>query len=125
VVGGTNVKTDITKLRNQTPQILVATPGRLIDHLENTPGFIKSLSSLRVLVFDEADQLLNMGFAPAIKTIMKHLQKNESTRQTMLFSATFPGSVDEIAKLASMKKDYRMIDTVGVKRSNTSPAPSD
>jgi ATP-dependent RNA helicase MSS116, mitochondrial len=64
----------------------VATPGRLIDHLENT-DLPARLSRMRTLVLDEADQLLEMGFRPAIERILEALPKK---RQTLLFSATMP-----------------------------------
>ena len=70
---------------------MVACPGRLLDHLEQ--GTI-DLSRLEVLVLDEADQLFDMGFFPAIRRIIKRLPLR---RQTLLFSATMP---DEIRKLA-------------------------
>ena len=63
VIGGTNIKTDQRKLAAGPPvDVLVATPGRLIDHLENTPGVAEAVRALKILIFDEADQLLEMGF---------------------------------------------------------------
>lgn len=66
-------------------QILVATPGRLKDHLENTPGFSTRLKGVKVLVLDEADRLLDMGFRRDIEKIIAFIPKE---RQTLLFSAT-------------------------------------
>ena len=63
VFGGTNIGTDKKRLRENRCDFLVATPGRLIDHLENE-GLRERMSNLRVLVLDEADQLLEMGFRP-------------------------------------------------------------
>ena len=71
-------------------QILVATPGRLKDHLENTPGFSTRLKGVKVLVLDEADRLLDMGFRRDIEKIMAATPKD---RQTLLFSATVPEEV--------------------------------
>ena len=71
-------------------QILVATPGRLIDHLENTPGFSTRIKGVKVLVLDEADRLLDMGFKRDIEKIISFIPKE---RQTLLFSATVPAEV--------------------------------
>src|SRR3989338_8296896 len=76
----------------QKPHIIIATPGRLIDHLESKTV---ELSKVGILVLDEADRMLDMGFEPQIKKI---LQRVPSQRQTMLFSATMP---DEIVKIAN------------------------
>jgi ATP-dependent RNA helicase RhlE len=72
--------------------ILVATPGRLLDHLRR--GTI-SLSSIEILVLDEADRMLDMGFLPDVRRIVSRLPK---TRQTMLFSATINAAVEQLAK---------------------------
>ncbi len=73
------------------PRIIVATPGRLVDHLQQRN---LSLHNHSFLVLDEADRMLDMGFAPQLKEILRHLPKE---RQTLLFSATLP---TEIMKLA-------------------------
>jgi len=109
-VGGTNISKDNNALKNSV-QILVATPGRLLDHLQNG-GLAKRLVNMKVLIMDEADQLLDMGFRPDIERILKLLQPSKSKRQTLLFSATVPGSVSEIANIA-LKPNYSFIDTVG------------
>ena len=57
-------------MREGRVDVLVATPGRLIDHLENSPGIVAQLGHIRTLVLDEADQLLEMGFRPAIEKIL-------------------------------------------------------
>ncbi|MBP9686536.1 MAG: DEAD/DEAH box helicase [Candidatus Doudnabacteria bacterium] len=74
------------------PHIYIATPGRLIDHLEQKTV---QLSAVRVLVLDEADRMLDMGFAPQLKRIM---QEVPAERQTLLFSATMPDDIVQIAK---------------------------
>ena len=61
IVGGTNINSDKRNFAGRT-DILVATPGRLNDHLENTDGFARRFSNMSVLIMDEADQLLEMGF---------------------------------------------------------------
>ena len=88
--GGTSVQKDIRGLRAGY-DILVATPGRLIDHLER--GNVK-LNEIEVLILDEADRMLDMGFRPQISQILKHCPKE---RQTMLFSATLPNEVKSLA----------------------------
>ena len=93
VFGGTNIGTDKKRLRENRCDFLVATPGRLIDHLENE-GLRERMSNLRVLVLDEADQLLEMGFRPSIEKILSYLPRK---RQTLLFSATVPDAVKQIA----------------------------
>jgi len=110
VVGGTNMNKDITNLK-KNPDILVATPGRLNDHLENG-NLASRVKDLKVLVFDEADQLLDMGFRPAIEKTLKNLAPKE-TRQTLLFSATMPDDVSGIAKLAMRSTEFAFVDTVG------------
>lgn len=61
VVGGTNIDSEIKRMKRTPPHILVATPGRLVDHLQNQ-GASQFMSKLNTLVFDEADRLLDMGF---------------------------------------------------------------
>jgi len=91
LIGGESMGHQIQNLK-RNPHILVATPGRLIDHLKR--GWVK-LNDVKVLVLDEADRMLDMGFAPQLEEIIKRLPKD---RQTILFSATMPR---EILKLAS------------------------
>jgi len=112
VIGGTNIKTDQRKLAaNQPVDLLVATPGRLIDHLENTPGIAEAFRAIKILIFDEADQLLEMGFKPEIDKILKYVPPKEA-RQTLLFSATVPKSVQTIAANA-LRPGFKYVDTVG------------
>ena len=80
------------QLLSRNPEILVATPGRLIDHMES--GKI-NFSQLQILVLDEADRMLDMGF---IDDIEKIVEATPETRQTMLFSATLDGVVGNMAK---------------------------
>src|SRR3990172_8254620 len=90
VYGGTNMEAQIREL-SKSVEIVVACPGRLLDHLWR--GSI-DLSNVEVLVLDEADRMLDMGFLPDIKKILTCLLK---PRQTLLFSATMP---DDIRKLS-------------------------
>jgi ATP-dependent RNA helicase RhlE len=91
LIGGESMTKQFRMLKND-PHVIVATPGRLNDHLENKR---LSLGNVCVAVLDEADHMLDMGFAPQIKKIMDRVPKQ---RQTMLFSATMP---EEIISLAS------------------------
>ncbi len=88
--GGTPVDRDLRGLRAGY-EVLVATPGRLIDHLER--GNV-DLSGVEVLVLDEADRMLDMGFRPQISEILRHLPRK---RQTLFFSATMPNEVKSLA----------------------------
>ena len=89
--GGTNINNQINEL-NRGVEIVVACPGRLIDHLWR--GTV-DLSGLEILVIDEADRMLDMGFLPDIRKIMQCLLK---PRQTLLFSATMPASIRKLAR---------------------------
>lgn len=113
VFGGTPIKKDYSQLRSKgAPFLLVATPGRLLDHLTNpASGFKEALSSLSVLILDEADHLLDMGFRQEIEKIMRELP-TAVPRQTMLFSATMPSDVRSIAQLV-LRKNYALVDCVG------------
>src|SRR3954462_776072 len=72
--------------------VIVATPGRLLDHFQQPYA---KLAGLEILVLDEADRMLDMGFLPDIKKVLKHLP---AKRQTMLFSATMPAPIMELAR---------------------------
>jgi ATP-dependent RNA helicase DDX18/HAS1 len=76
--------------------LLVATPGRLLDHLQNTQGFV--YKNLRTLVIDEADRILEVGFEDEMRQIVKILPKDE--RQTSLFSATQTTKVEDLARIS-------------------------
>ncbi|MBI3805383.1 MAG: DEAD/DEAH box helicase [Nitrospirae bacterium] len=90
VFGGVGIRPQKDSLRRGV-DILVATPGRLQDHMrQGTVNF----KNLEVLVLDEADRMLDMGFLPAIQAILKHLPKD---RQTLFFSATLSGEVKKLA----------------------------
>ncbi|OGL74339.1 hypothetical protein A3D72_00760 [Candidatus Uhrbacteria bacterium RIFCSPHIGHO2_02_FULL_57_19] len=91
VIGGASMGNQVAALR-RNPHVIVATPGRLIDHLDQRT---LSLQDVRILVLDEADRMFDMGFAPQIRKILARLPRD---RQTMLFSATMP---PEISKLAA------------------------
>ncbi|KAG6441249.1 probable ATP-dependent RNA helicase pitchoune [Manduca sexta] len=94
VMGGANRSTEAQKL-SKGINILVATPGRLLDHLQNTPDFL--YKNLQCLVIDEADRILEIGFEEEVKQIIKLLPKR---RQTMLFSATQTKKTEALTALA-------------------------
>ncbi|XP_076067018.1 putative ATP-dependent RNA helicase pitchoune isoform X2 [Oratosquilla oratoria] len=94
IMGGANRKGEAEKL-NKGVNILVATPGRLLDHLQNTPHFV--YKNLVCLVIDEADRIFDVGFEEEMKQILRLLPKR---RQTMLFSATKDQRTNNLANLA-------------------------
>ncbi|XP_054471355.1 ATP-dependent RNA helicase DDX18 [Anoplopoma fimbria] len=98
IMGGSNRSAEAQKLANGV-NILVATPGRLLDHLQNTAGFM--YKNLQCLIIDEADRILEVGFEEELKQIIKLLPKK---RQTMLFSATQTRKVEDLARI-SLKKE--------------------
>ncbi|KAF8528058.1 DEAD-domain-containing protein [Hysterangium stoloniferum] len=95
VMGGANRKAEVDKLVKGV-NLLVATPGRLWDHLENTKGFV--FRNLKALVIDEADRILEVGFEEEMKKIIGLLPKED--RQSMLFSATQTNKVTDLARIS-------------------------
>lgn len=91
VYGGQEIGRQIRALRNN-PQIVVGTPGRILDHINRKT---LKLSGVQTLVLDEADEMLNMGFIEDINTILESVPED---RQTLLFSATMPGPIRKIAE---------------------------
>ncbi|KAI3834057.1 hypothetical protein MKW92_042924 [Papaver armeniacum] len=108
VIGGVRQALEQKRLQANPCQILIATPGRLRDHTENTPGFATRLMGVKVLVLDEADHLLDMGFRRDIERIIAAVPKQ---RQTLLFSATVPEEVRQVCHIA-LKRDHEYINTV-------------
>lgn len=98
VMGGASRHTEAQKL-SKGINILVATPGRLLDHLQNTPDFL--YKNLQCLVIDEADRILDIGFEEELKQIINLLPKR---RQTMLFSATSTKKTEALTSLALKKE---------------------
>jgi ATP-dependent RNA helicase DeaD len=90
-VGGREISREVRMLR-EGPSLVVGTPGRLVDHLERRTLV---LSSLRALVLDEADEMLDMGFRDELERILKDAPKD---RRTLLFSATLPRAIEELAR---------------------------
>ncbi|CAJ1051207.1 probable ATP-dependent RNA helicase DDX27 [Xyrichtys novacula] len=110
-VGGLDLKSQEVALR-AGPDVLIATPGRLIDHLHNTPSF--ELSHIEILILDEADRMLDEYFEEQMKEIIRLCSYN---RQTMLFSATMTEEVKDLAAV-SLKQPVRIFVN-----SNTDVAP--
>lgn len=101
IVGGLDMVPQAVAL-GKKPHIIVATPGRLVDHLEKTKGF--SLRTLKYLVMDEADRLLDMDFGPAIDKLLKFIPRE---RRTYLFSATLSSKVESLQR-ASLRDPVRV-----------------
>ena len=99
--GKKDVKSQEVTLRNR-PDVVVCTPGRIIDHLRNSQSV--SLDDLDVLVLDEVDRLLDLGFQEELEELVRHCP---TARQTLLFSATMTPKVEDLAKL-SLKKPVRV-----------------
>lgn len=99
VIGGKSLKEEADRLGRMN--ILVCTPGRMLQHLDQTAGF--DVNNLQILVLDEADRIMDMGFQPAVDALVEHLPK---TRQTLLFSATQSKRVSDLARLSLKDPEY-------------------
>ncbi|KAK1755921.1 P-loop containing nucleoside triphosphate hydrolase protein [Echria macrotheca] len=99
VIGGKNLKEEAERLGRMN--ILVCTPGRMLQHLDQTAGF--DVDNLQMLVLDEADRIMDMGFQSAVDALVEHLPK---TRQTLLFSATQSKRVSDLARLSLKDPEY-------------------
>ncbi|WP_392562383.1 ATP-dependent RNA helicase DbpA [Orbus sturtevantii] len=103
--GGTPIAQQINSLEH-SPHIIVGTPGRLLDHLQKNT---LNLSELRLLVLDEADRMLDMGFEDDIISIIKQAPKQ---RQTLLFSATYPDGIQNISNKIQQNAEFLAVDEV-------------
>ncbi|CAE6506005.1 unnamed protein product [Rhizoctonia solani] len=114
VIGGKNLKDERDRLSRMN--ILVATPGRLLQHMDQTVGF--ECDNLQLLVLDEADRILDMGFAKSLNAIVGHLPKDH---QTLLFSATQTDSVQQLARLSLRDPTYVGVTEDGAVGSGATP----
>lgn len=113
VIGGANRGAEADKLTKGV-NLLIATPGRLLDHLQNTKGFI--YKNVKALVIDEADRILEVGFEDEMRQIIKMLPSSD--RQTMLFSATQTTKVEDLARI-SLKPGPLYINVDNTKEHST------
>lgn len=104
IVGGFSLREQEQVLKSR-PDVIIATPGRFIDHMRNSPSF--TIDTLEILVLDEADRMLEDGFADELNEILTTIPKS---RQTMLFSATMTDSVDKLIRLGLNRPVRLMID---------------
>lgn len=112
VVGGTNVKSDLSRMKAVTPTILVATPGRLLDLLENYGNVNALVGQLSHLILDECDRLLDAGFSREIQKILNFLpERRQIPRQCLLFSATISSEVKQMSSMVLLK-DHTFVSTV-------------
>lgn len=116
MVGGDSKRRQIMNLERRRCDIVVATPGRLQDMLSSVPRFKKMCENLKVLVLDEADQLLDMGFKAELQRILNQIPEK---RQTMLYSATISPEIRNNLGKFALSPNYDLIDTVGKDDVNT------
>jgi ATP-dependent RNA helicase MSS116, mitochondrial len=123
--GGTPKQADVQKMQRDMPTILTSTPGRLLDHLKTstihggTTTFADCLKDIEVLVLDEMDLLLDMGFREDVQRILNFLSKPSTTasssskppRQTLLFSATLPAGVKDVIR-QYIRRDHVVVDCI-------------
>jgi superfamily II DNA/RNA helicase len=93
LIGGFSLREQENVLKKR-PDVIIATPGRFIDHMRNSPSF--TVDTLEIMVLDEADRMLEDGFADELNEILTTIPKS---RQTMLFSATMTDSVDKLIRV--------------------------
>ncbi|KAL1954804.1 hypothetical protein VTO42DRAFT_708 [Malbranchea cinnamomea] len=105
LVGGFSLREQENILK-QRPDVIIATPGRFIDHMRNSASF--TVDTLEILVLDEADRMLEDGFANELNEILTTIPKS---RQTMLFSATMTDSVDKLIRVGLNKPVRLMVDS--------------
>ncbi|KAG6094323.1 nucleolar DEAD-box protein required for synthesis of 60S ribosomal subunit [Claviceps sp. LM220 group G6] len=104
-VGGLSLKAQENELKLR-PDVIIATPGRFIDHMRNSASF--NVDTVEILVLDEADRMLEDGFADELNEILTTLPKS---RQTMLFSATMTSTVDRLIRVGLNKPVRLMVDS--------------
>jgi len=107
LVGGMDYDKQRRQLRDKEVDILVATPGRLIDFVN---GKEVDLYNVEVLVLDEADRMLSMGFIPDVRTIIRHTPRKGADRQTLLYSATFSEDIMNLANQWTLEPEVIEIE---------------
>ncbi|MBA2713122.1 MAG: DEAD/DEAH box helicase, partial [Rubrobacteraceae bacterium] len=105
VCGGVPIGPQIKALKNRSAAVVVGTPGRILDHLQR--GTLR-LGAVHYLVLDEADRMLDMGFAPDVGRILSNTPEN---RQTALFSATMPGVIRGMVKRHMRSPQYLTVES--------------
>ncbi|EGN96192.1 hypothetical protein SERLA73DRAFT_94250 [Serpula lacrymans var. lacrymans S7.3] len=117
-IGGTNINKEKSRIFSQRCDILVATPGRLIDHLQSN-NLKPRLSNLQTLILDEADRLLDQGFKRDLETIFSFLpDRRHVPRQCMLYSATLSQEIKQIASLY-LHSNHKFVSTLTEGETNT------
>ena len=104
IVGGFSLREQENVLKKR-PDVIIATPGRFIDHMRNSPSF--AVDALEILVLDEADRMLEDGFADELNEILTTIPKS---RQTMLFSATMTDSIDKLVRVGLNRPVRLLVD---------------
>ncbi|GKU03307.1 unnamed protein product [Fusarium langsethiae] len=112
VIGGKSLKEEAERLDRMN--ILVCTPGRMLQHLDQTAGF--DANNLQILVLDEADRIMDMGFQSAVDALVEHLPKE---RQTLMFSATQSKKVSDLARLSLKDPEYVSVHEAAVSATPT------
>ncbi|KAF5246777.1 hypothetical protein FANTH_6638 [Fusarium anthophilum] len=112
VIGGKNLKEEAERLERMN--ILICTPGRMLQHLDQTAGF--DANNLQLLVLDEADRIMDMGFQHDVDALVEHLPKS---RQTLMFSATQSKKVSDLARLSLKDPEYVSVHEAAVSATPT------
>jgi len=116
LVGGESKRKQMRDLDRMGADIVVGTPGRLIDMLRSVRHFKRSCESIKTLILDEADQLLDMGFKDEIQDILREIPEQ---RQTLLFSATLTPQIRQNIVQFALSEDHDLLDTVDPNEVNT------
>lgn len=111
LVGGDARRTQIRRMDRERNDIIVATPGRLLDFLQSEPGVKNMLMSIKTLVLDETDTLLDMGFKKQMQDLLDELAPTSEQRLTMMYSATVSREVKALASSA-VRRDVEFVNTV-------------
>ena len=111
LVGGDNKRMQMRRMDRERNDIIVATPGRLLDFLTSEPGVREMLLNIKTLILDEMDNLLDMGFKMDIERLFRELKDTEGDRLNMMFSATVSEDVRQVARKA-VKHDVQFVNLV-------------